>query len=471
MRSGFRRLSPFDRGFLRLEEPGLPEHVAGLCLLEAGPLLDPAGDLDLESIRGRLERRLQRVPELRRVIRSAPPLGGPPFWADDPHFSIARHVHSVPVHPPGDEAGLLATTELLVRPLIDRSHPLWELWFVTGVQGGRVGLVFKIHHAIADGLAAVALVSSLLDFEATAPDPPAQAWRPEPEPTASELLADHTRDRLHAAGSALGHPVNLARGAGFAVAGSIRMFGRSWSAAPRTSLNRLPGSGRRLGVAHLDLEVARTVAHAHDAKVNDVVLCVVAGGIRELLLGRGEPVDGLQLKASVPATLRSAEAARELGNAAGALMVTIPVGEANAYRRLEAIAASSRTAKAEQRPAHVEGLFGWLSSSGLARPFIRRQRMINFFVSDVPGPPVPLYLLGARIEEVMPIVGLAGNMTLVFAALSYCGGLDLVMNADAGACPDVGVLIAGLVRAWEELTGQAPIASCSAGAAAGVRRA
>lgn len=470
MRSRFRRLSLSDRAFLRLEEPALPEHMAGLCVLEAGPLLDAGGELDLDAIRGRLERRLDRAPELRRVVRPAPPLGGPPFWADDPHFSIARHVHSVPVHPPGDEASLLATTEHLVRPLIDRSHPLWELWFITGLQGGRIGLVFKIHHAIADGLAAVALVSSLLDLEVDAADPPARAWRPEREPAAGALVADSTRSRLLSAGSALRHSVGLVRGAGSAIGGSIGMIGRSWSAAPRTSLNRCPGVGRRLGVAHLDLEIARTVAHAHGAKVNDVVLCVVAGGIRELLLGRGEAVDGLDLKASVPATLRSAEAARELGNAAGAIVVTVPVGEPNAFHRLDAIAASSRAAKAEQEPAYVQGLFGWLAAAGLVRPIIRRQRMINFFVSNVPGPTVPLYLLGARIEEIMPIVSLAGNITLMLAALSYCGRLDLVANADAGACPEVEVLVAGMVRAWEELTGRAPSASCSGITAAAARR-
>ncbi|MBO0685287.1 MAG: wax ester/triacylglycerol synthase family O-acyltransferase, partial [Candidatus Dormibacteraeota bacterium] len=342
MRSRFRRLSLFDRGFLRLEEPALPEHVAGLCVLDAEPLLDAGGELDLEAIRSRLERRLDRVPELRRVVRPAPPLGGPPFWADDTQFSIARHVHTVPVHPPGDEASLLATAELLVRPLIDRSHPLWELWFITGLRGGRLGLVFKIHHAVADGLAAVALVSSLLNLEADASDPPARAWSPEPEPRAGALLADSAGGRLLSAGSALRHPIGLARRSGSALAGSIKLMGRSWSAAPRTSLNRLPGVGRRLGVAHLDLEIARTAAHAHAAKVNDVLLCVVAGGIRELLLERGEPVDGLQLKASVPATLRSSEAARELGNAVGAILVNVPVGEPDPVRRLEAIAASSR---------------------------------------------------------------------------------------------------------------------------------
>jgi diacylglycerol O-acyltransferase / wax synthase len=455
MDSRFRRLSLFDRVFLRLERPDLPEHVAGLCVLEAAPLLDAGGELDLERIKRRLERRLIRVPELRQVVRNTPPLCGLPLWVDDPGFSIAHHVHAVAVHPPGDQAGFLGTAELLLRPLLDRSRPLWELWFVTGLQGGRLGLVFKIHHSIADGLAAVALAGSLLDLEPDASDPPAVPWSPQPPPPARALLADGVRCRASAAAAVLRHPLRLARKGAAAAVGSADMLRKARSAAPRTSLNRLPGWGRRLRAVHLDLEAARTVAHAHGATVNDVLLCVVAGGVADLLVARGERIEGLELKASVPATLRRADAARQLGNAAGAIVVGLPAGERHPVRRLEAIAASSRAAKAEQQRSAAQDVFGLLgTSSRLVRWLTERQRMVNFFVSNVPGPPVPLYLLGARIEDVMPVIGLAGNVTLMFAALSYCGRLSLVVNADAAAYPDLDVLAAGMERAWRELGGE-----------------
>jgi diacylglycerol O-acyltransferase / wax synthase len=459
MDSRFRRLSHFDRVFLRLERPDLPEHVAGLCVLEAAPLLDADGKLDLERIERRLERRLVRVPELRWMVHDTPPLCGLPLWVDDPGFSIANHVHATPVYPPGDEAAFLATAELLVRRLLDRSRPLWELWFVTGLQGGRLGLVLKIHHAIADGLAAVALVGSLLDLDPDAPDPPAEPWSAEPAPSPGALLADSTRCRASAAAAVLRHPIRLARKAGADAAGSADMFRRGRSAAPRTSLNRLPGWGRQLRAVHLDLEAARTVAHTHGATVNDVVLCVVTSGVADLLAARGERVEGLELKASVPATLRSADGARKLGNAAGAIVVGLPAGERDPVRRLEAVAASSRSAKAEQRRAAAQGVFSMLGASSLlVRWLTEQQRWVNFFVSNVPGPPVPLYLLGARIGEVMPVIGLAGNMTLVFAALSYCGRLNLVVNADADAYPDLDVLVAGMERARRELGGEAATA-------------
>jgi diacylglycerol O-acyltransferase len=461
MHSRYTRLSLADRSNLLIERPETPAHIAALCIVEATPLLDANGELDLPMIRCRLERRLGRVAALRRVVHPTPPLCGPALWIDDPHFSIARHVRTERVSPPGDEASLLLTAEGLLRPLLDRAHPLWELWLLTGLRDGRIGLLFKIHHAIADGLAAVALLMAFLDLAPDAPDPPAAAWRPAPAPSVPMLFADNLSGWLAAAGGALAHPLRLAHAAGSAVRDSLGFF-HSRHVAARTSLNALPGVGRRLRVAHLDLETARVIAHAHGAKVNDVVLTVVMGGMRELLLARGECVDGLELTASVPAALRSAQSARQLGNAAGALLVRLPAGEANAIRRLARIAANTRTAKAEQHPAYINGLFSWLAATRLALPLARRQRFVNFFVTNVPGPNIPLYILGARIDEAMPILGLAGNVTIMFAALSYCGRLNVLVSADAHACPDMDALAEGMRRAWEALTGPTERASSGA---------
>ena len=451
MRYDHPRLSLSDRSNLSMERPATPAHVAGLCVLDAGPLLGGDGRIDLATIRRRLERRLVRVPELRRVVHRPPPLCGPPLWVDDPDFSIDRHVLTARVAPPRDEANLLALAEVLLRPRLDRSRPLWELWLLEGLEGGRLGLLFKIHHAIADGLAAIALMASLLDAEPDAPDPPAEAWRPAPPPSARALLADTARSRAAAAAATLRRPAELGRGLGSAIADTAAML-RGFSAAPRTSLNAIPRAGRSIRAAHLDLERSRAVAHAHGARVNDVVLTVVTGGVRDLLAARGELARGMEVRVSVPVTLRRPGTARELGNEVGVIVPSLPVDEPDAIHRLEATAAATAAAKAEQHPAYVQGLMAWLAAVGLVLPFARRQRMVNFFVTNVPGPRTPLYFLGARIDEVMPIIGLAGNVTVVFGALSYCGRLDVVVDADARACPDVDVLAAGMARAWSELT-------------------
>lgn len=456
MNSRYDRLSLSDRSNLRIERPETPAHIAALCVVAAAPLLTASGELDLEMVKRRLERRLARAPMLRKIVRSTPPLCGPPLWIDDLEFSVDRHIKSTALAPPGDEASLLATAELLLRPLLDRAHPLWELWFLTGLEDGRVGMLFKIHHAVADGLAAVALMMGFLDLAPDAPDPPAIVWTPAPAPPARALFTDNVRSWLVALRSMFAHPIQLTRRVGQTITDSARLLRRG-NVAPRTSLNALPGFGRHIRVVRLDLEKARAIAHAHDAKMNDVVLAVVVGGVHDLLIARGEAVDGLELTVSVPATLRSAEAAGQLGNAAGALLVHLPADEADALRRLERITAATQAAKKEQRPAYINGLMGWLAAAGLARPIINRQHMINFFVTNVPGPRAPLFVLGATIEDVMPITLLAGNVTLVFAALSYCEHLNLLVAADATACPDIDTLVLGMTQAWQELIGRSAI--------------
>jgi WS/DGAT/MGAT family acyltransferase len=446
------RLSFPDRSFLRLEYQGGPEHVAGLCVVESGPLLSRNGELDLAMVRRRLESRLANVPVLRQIVHTPPPLCGPALWVDDAGFSIDRHIRSLAVAPPGDEASLLETAENILRPPLDRTHPLWELWFLTGVEGGRLGLLFKVHHAIADGLGVVALVASLFDLDPGAPDPPVVAWSPAPVPAAWGLLNDNLSVRLTTAVSVLAHPLDRMHSAGAALRDAKELFDTR-NSAPRSSLNVVVGPGRRHRVIHLELEPAREVAHRHGAKVNDVLLAIVTGGIRELLVARGENVDGIELVAAIPATLRSAETARGLGNAAGGLAVRLPVGEPNATKRLQSIAVATRLAKTQQHASRVQGLMDWVAATGLSQEFVKRQRMINFIVTNVPGPPTPLYVAGARIDDVMPLVGTAGNVTLVFAALSYCGRISLVVNADAASCPDIDVLAAAMERTREDLVG------------------
>jgi len=256
------------------------------------------------------------------------------------------------------------------------------------------------------------------DLEPDTADPPAVAWSPAPAPSALALLGDSARCRAASAASTLGHPVRLARVLASAIADTAGML-RVFSGAPRTSLNALPGATRRIRAVHLDLERARAVAHAHGAKVNDVVLAVVAGGVRALLSARGELLDGMELKVSVPAALRRADTARELGNAVGVILVSLPASEPDAVRRLETIAAATRAVKAAQHPAYVQGLMGWLAATGLSRPLVERQRMVNFFVTNVPGPRDALYVLGARIEDVMPVTGLACRIASPAPSVRY----------------------------------------------------
>jgi len=247
-------------------------------------------------------------------------------------------------------------------------------------------------------------------------------------------------------GNRLAHPVRALRLLGGVVRDAFLVL-RS-EPAPSTSFNREVKAGRGFRVLSLGLDTVRSAAHERGGKVNDAVLAIVSGGIRELLVSRGEAVDGLALQVSVPVAGRDAADARELGNRAGALRIPLPVGEPDPGRRLVETAARSRAAKQKQQPNLASAAVAWLAILGLARPFIARQRLINVFVTNVPGPPVPIYVLGARVLDAFPITAIAGNAPLCFAAFSYCGRFSLVTIVDPSLAGEVDIIQSGLARAW-----------------------
>jgi len=317
----------------------------------------------------------------------------------------------------------------------------------------------KLHHTIADGRAGVATLGALLDLEPDPPVPPAPAWVPAPPPSNRQLLADNLRRRLRAARGVLGilaHPV--------ATAGPVR---RAWPAAtvgmlgeraPRTSLNRPIGAHRRLAVVRYRLDLAKQIAHAHGGKVNDVLLAAVAGGLRELLLGRGEPVAGVVLKAFVPVSLHHERVGDERGNQDGVMVAPLPVGEPDPARRLRFIAAETgRLKRITGSPGANAFPIGWVQRA--AWRVAARQRYMNLSVTNVPGPPRPLFLAGAPLLEVVPIVPISVNLTLGVGALSYAGQFNVIVVADRDACSDVEAFADGMRASLQALAGSVPAVS------------
>jgi diacylglycerol O-acyltransferase / wax synthase len=271
------RLTAQDLMNLWPDELGWPMDIGALTILDGTVLLDPDGRFRIEAVREAMRRRLHRVPRFRQLLYT-PPLGlGGPLWVDAPSVDLTEHVRVWRLMAPADEAQLLHAVERLQARRLCRSRPLWEMWFLPGLPGGRIGMYVKAHHTIADGVAGVALLGTLLDLDATVPPMPASAWRPTPMPTKGELLRDIFRRRACAVRRALtsiAHPVDTSRRA-HATGPAIRSFFQT--RAPRTSLNRRIGADRRLAVIRCRLDVARQVAHEHNAKVNDFLLTVVAG--------------------------------------------------------------------------------------------------------------------------------------------------------------------------------------------------
>jgi WS/DGAT/MGAT family acyltransferase len=456
------RLSFLDLMFLRVESPAWPCHFGGLAVLdgtalEGTGLLDGSGRLRLDEIAGELERRLARAPRLRQRVLFPGPLLGRPLWVDDDRFDIRRHVHQAAVDPPGGDIQLLDAAARICESLLDRNRPLWELWFLTGLAGGRVGVLLKLHHAVADGIAAVSVMASLFDPGPDDPAPATGTWAPRPVPTRRQLLADNLAARREQAGRAaagLAHPVRLAQAA--RVLAGVSRQAASPAGAPRTSLNRRVEAGRRIRFLQLDLAAARHVAHAHQGKVNDVVLTVFTGGLRRLLASRAELAPGLELLTTMPASSRAAGGKGNAGNELGAMLLPLPVWEADAGRRLDRIADRTRQAKAGQHPAAAMGLIAWLAATPLGRYYAAHQHAANVEVSNVAGPPAPVSLFGARVLAIVPVVGPVGNLGPVLCAFSYAGQLFLVVAADKRGFPDLDVLLDGMASDARALLGGEP---------------
>jgi diacylglycerol O-acyltransferase len=454
----YQRLSVQDAGFLYLEHAGLPQHVAILAVAEGGPLDGPDGRLRVDAVRQELAGRLELVPRLRQRVL-CPPVGqGLPLWVDDPGFDLANHVRAVQVPAPGGERELLGLCDELCLRLLDRARPLWELWLVAGLANGRVGLVLKLHHSLADGLAAVQLAGVLLDGTADAPNPALPPWQPRPEPSGWALGADNLRGRSAALAAALArlrHPRELAAQAR-TLAGAAQLAAGGRRHQRRSVLRRPVGGHRRLALVRAELAEVKAVAHAHGATVNDLLLAAVAGGLRALLVARGTPVDGLTLYASVPVALRAQANTAALGNQVGLMIVPLPVGEPDPVQRLQHI--TQATTAQKRRPERLASLrpVGSLTILQALNRYSRHQRIVDLFVTNVPGPQRPLYLLGARLVEAFPVVQVAGNVPLSVAVLSYAGQLNIGVQSDPDGLPDLDVFADGLRRSLEELGAATP---------------
>ena len=446
------RLGGLDLQVLLWDDLGWSGDIGALAILDGAGLLDDEGDVRIEAIRRRIEARLHLVPRFRqRLYRPRRGLGWP-LWVDSASFDLAEHVRVHPLAALADQAQLLLAYEELARRRLDPARPLWEMWLLPGLPQGRVGLFVKLHHTIADGVAGVATLGALLDQTADAAGPVAPPWTPAPVPTAGELLQDNLRRRvqgLHQASSGLAHPARTLRRARVTWPAWREYFAEQ--RAPRTSLNRPIGADRRLALISSRLDMARQIAHAHDAKVNDVVLAAVAGGLRELLRGRGERVEHLMLRAMVPVSLHREQPGQARGNQDGSMVVPLPIGEPDHVRRLQLIAAETAKRKNKAHPQMGSGIF---RLAVVQRAFVRllaRQRLMNVTVTNVPGPPVPLYLAGAPLLDLFPVVSLVANLTLTVAVLSYAGQLNITAVADRDHCADVEVFARGVRSALDDL--------------------
>ena len=440
------RLSTLDASFLYLEEPDTPMHVSGVLILEK-----PPGGID--ALAKLVEARLSLVPRYRQRVAEVPGHLANPVWVDDPDFDIAYHVRRSGLPRPGTENQLLDVVSRLTSRPLDRSRPLWEAYLVEGLTGNRVAVVTKTHPALVDGLSAIDIGQVLLDVAPDAPAPEPIEWRPQRVPTGRQLLVqalDEYARRPSAivdtARSALTDVrATAARLTGVA-GGLLRTAQSTILSAPHSPLNAPIGRQRRVAVARAELADVKKIRQGHQGSVNDVLLTVVTGALREWLLSRGEPVmSGTSVRALVPVSLQDEESSR--GDRVSSYLVDLPVGEPNPRVRLARLSYAMRGVAAHGQSVSADNL---IALTGFAPPTLHAlgaraarglsRRLFNLIVTNVPGPQVPLYAAGGQMLEVFPFVPLARGQGLSIGMTSYNGRVFFGLNADRDTVGDVDVL-------------------------------
>jgi WS/DGAT/MGAT family acyltransferase len=454
------RLSALDASFLYLEQATTPMHVGGVAIFRR-----PKNGLDYDRLVELVEQRISLVPRYRQKVRHVPGNLARPVWIDDTEFDVAYHVRRSALPRPGSDAQLTELVARLMSRPLDHTRPLWEMYLVEGLVKGRIAVVTKTHQAMVDGISAIDISQVILDVS---PDPrPAteEVWMPRPEPSDGQLIAEAIGDAV-ARPSEIADNVRAATGDALATVDKVvGMAGKFLTMArtaarptPRTPLNVDISTQRRFAMARTELESYRRIRAAHGCSVNDVVLSVVAGALRNWLLSRGEPVtSSASVRAMVPLSVRgeadvpSSAASGSLGNRVSSYLVDLPVGEPSPVVRLHHVTHAMREHTSNGRNVGADTL---VRIGGFAPPTLHAlgaraasgisKRFFNLVVTNVPGPQFPLYAAGARMLEMFPVVPLAKGQALAIGLTSYDGGVYYGFNGDRDAMPDVDVL-AGLV--------------------------
>ena len=455
------RLTGLDSSFLHLEDGPAHMHVASTKVFEG-----PAPDI--EELRHHVATRLHLVPRFRQKLRFVPYGQGRPVWIDDPQFNLSYHVRHTALPEPGLEQQLRTLGARVFSQRLDRSKPMWEMWLVDGLDGGRFGIVTKTHHCLIDGISGVDITSVLFDTkpDASTPSEP-EPWVAGPEPSDAELLSRALIERALTPAEAIrGVRAAFRRPRKFAQSvveglGSVGALAKAGVAAPDSPFNEEISPYRRFAWVRGDLAEFKRVKDTAGGTVNDVVIAAVAGGLGRFMRARGHATAGVELKAMVPISVRSDAERGDLGNQVSAMYAVLPVGIEDPAERLRAVSAGMGDLK-ESKQAVGATLLTELAD--FAPPTIlsqagrlqSRQRFFNMVVTNVPGPQFPLYLLGRELEAIFPMVPLAKNQAICFGIMSYNGQVNFGLIGDYEAMTEIDALAHDLSESLAELIELAP---------------
>jgi len=456
------RLTFLDNSFLILEQANTPMHIAGTATFDAAPLTKDDGGIDVDRIRAYIESRLHLIPRYRQRLQDSW-FKSAPIWVDYEHFNIHYHVRHTALPKPGDERQLKRLAARLMSQHLDRTKPLWEIWIVEGLDGGeRFAMVSKVHHCMVDGVSSVDLLNVLLTPMPVETFEPSARYLPRPVPNDRDLLCETV-------GSLVRMPFDVGKNVATllyelrdprsdlrARVRSLRdMVGGGFNVS-QTPLNRPVGPHRRFDWHMMSLEEVKVVKNGLGGTVNDVVLATVAGAVRRFLERRRVHCGHVDFRVMAPVSVRAQDERGALGNRVSAWIVPMPLAESDPVRRLESIRETTAQLKEKKQALGAETLSQvgeWTPSTilSLGSRMMTRALPFNLVVTNVPGPQVPLYLLGSRMRDNYGFVPLIDGLCLGIVLFSYAGVLCWGFTCEWDLVPDLHDFVLDIDVSFKEL--------------------
>ena len=455
------RFTALDASFLYLERPAMHMHVAGVSVLD--PSTRPDGRLRFEDVASVFASRLHLAPRLRQKMKAVPFGMGLPVWVDDSAFDLDFHMRRAALPAPGGRRELSEQVQRVLSRPLDRSKPLWELYVIEGLEGGHVATLMKAHHAMIDGLSGMHLTAALFDLSPEPrEEPPPPAWEPEPEPSSQELLREASETLVSHPAQALAQafdavrrtPALAALGLGSVLSGFRSIL--DMGARPASPLDVRIGPNRRFAMAEAPLQRFKDIKDVLGGTVNDVVLAVVGGALHRLLKERKEPTKGKTLRVMVPVSVRSGGDG-QLGNRVAPAFIDVPIGPLGPKRRLALVREGTRHLKESMMAMSADTIIGLgaYAPGGLLAAAARlasRGPWFNLTVSNIPGPPQPLYLAGAKLVAQYPAIPLGENSALSIACTSLGGTMAFGLTGDWDGIPDLERLAIAIDESLAEIS-------------------
>jgi WS/DGAT/MGAT family acyltransferase len=456
------RLSSTDVSFLHSERAQTPAHGGTVQILRV-----PEDGFDYDRLYSLIRERIAYVPRYRQRLRRVPAGLANPVWVDDNRFDLSYHVRRSALPRPGTDEQLAELVARIMSRRLDRDRPLWEVYLVEGLQDNRLAILSKTHLAMVDGRRGIAIAQVMLDVSPQPRSVRPDTWVPQPGPGTAQMLAGAATDLLRRPTAA----VDLVRGGMDGLKGAagrvadvaedaLVVLRSATSPAPASPLNPEIGKARRYAMVEMSLADFKRVKDYHDTTVNDVVLAVVAGALRDWLHMRGEAVrTSTTLRAMVPLSVSTDEDSLGTPNHVAPFVIDLPIGEPSPVVRLQRIAYSMRGYREMGQPVPAPSIAG---VPGFAPPTLHMlgarvatdapSRIHNVLVTNVPGPQMPLYAAGAELIGSYPVLPLTRGHALTIGATSYQGSVFFGLNSDRDAIGDLDVLADELVAAADLLT-------------------